>query len=237
METFKPPEAIAELERSYFVILSPCLFGKGFLLKHMSKGEQKILVFLAALWATIEVSLGTILSLSKVPFRGFFLAMISCFFLIVARNIINKPRSSVYLASIVAIVKLIFSIGAGGFNSAVAIFLEGVIAEIVLSLIGFNIFSSAIAGGGIVLYPFCHSLLTQTIIFGVDIFKIYNKILSEFQILVGKSANFTIVEIIAFFAFVYFLFGLMVGAFSFVFSKKIIFPILTSKNSDEFGKS
>ncbi len=203
----------------------------------MSKSEQKILVFIAALWATVEVSLGTILSLSKVPFRGFLLALGSCFFLVVARNIINKPRSSVYLASIVAIVKLIFSIGAGGFNSAVAIFLEGLIAEFTFSLIGFNIIATTIAGGGIVLYPFCHSLITQTIIFGVDIFKIYNKILAEFQILFGKSTQFTVVEVIAFFASVYFLFGLIAGALSFAFAKKIISPILTSKNPNESGKS
>jgi len=46
----------------------------------MNRNEQKILVFFAGLWSAIEVSLGTILSLSKIPFRGLLLASIGCFF-------------------------------------------------------------------------------------------------------------------------------------------------------------
>jgi hypothetical protein len=188
--------------------------------------ERKILIFFAGLWAAIEVSLGTILSLSKVPFRGFILAAMATFFLIATRTLINKPRTSLYIATLVAVVKFIFSIGAGAFNSAIAIFIEGIIAEIIFSTLRLNLLSATIGGGFIVLYPFFHSLFAQTIIFGTDIFKIYNKILLEFQFLFGRKSTFGVKEIIITFALLYFVFGTIVGTFSYYFSKKTLVKII-----------
>jgi hypothetical protein len=193
------------------------------------------LVFFAGLWSAIEVSLVTILSLSKIPFRGLLLASIGCFFIVSFRYIVDKPRVSIYLASIVAVVKLIFSLGAGGFNSAVAIFLEGLIAEIIFSVLKANLISSSLVGGGVVVYPFFHSLVTQTLIFGVDIFRIYNKILGEIQLLFGKTNKFTIFELIIIFALIYFLVGCVVGLLSFYFAKKVVKPILEPKTDNESG--
>jgi len=192
----------------------------------ITKQEQKILVFFAAFWSAIEVSVGTILSLSKMPFRGFLLSSITCFFLISFRYIVDKPRTSLYLASIVAIVKLIFSFGAGGLNSALAIFLEGLIAEYIFSSLGINLISSSLVGGFIVLYPFVHGIAAQTLVFGADFIKFYNIIFRELQMILGKTINLTILELIMFFAMVYVIIGIIVGTISFFLAKKIIGPII-----------
>lgn len=187
----------------------------------MTKEERKIFIFFAGIWSLLEVSLGTVLSLSKVPFRGMLMASFACFILVTFRTLVNKPQSSIYLASIVAVVKLIFSLGAGAINSAIAIFIEGLIAEFVFSIANVNVFSSLIAGALLVVYPFFHSLFAQTVIFGVDIFKIYNKILFEIQQVLGISNNIGITEVILIFSFIYIFIGAAIGSMAYLFSKKI----------------
>ncbi|MGB9912775.1 MAG: hypothetical protein ACPLRO_05350, partial [Candidatus Kapaibacteriota bacterium] len=111
-------------------------------------------------------------------------------------------------------------------NSAIAIFIEGLIAEIIFSLIRVNLFSSILAGALVVLYPFFHSLFTQTVIFGVDIFKLYNRILSELQQILKINNTIGVLELILFFSILYLLIGSIVGASSFWFSKNVLTRII-----------
>ncbi|QLH53462.1 MAG: hypothetical protein CH6_1461 [Candidatus Kapaibacterium sp.] len=195
----------------------------------MDRKEKKIFVFFAGLWALVEVSLGTILSLSKVPFRGLLMASFACFILIAFRMFVDKPRSSLYLASVVATIKLFFSLGAGAFNSALAIFIEGLLAEAIFGLAKVNLFSSILVGALVLLYPFLHSLFMQTMIFGVDIFKIYNKILVEFQQIVNLQTKFGIFEMILIFVFIYLIIGVVVGILSFYFSKNVLKKVIVNE--------
>lgn len=143
--------------------------------------------------------------------------------------IVDKPRSSLYLASVVATIKLFFSLGAGAFNSALAIFIEGLLAEAIFGLAKVNLFSSILVGALVLLYPFLHSLFMQTMIFGVDIFKIYNKILVEFQQIVNLQTKFGIFEMILIFVFIYLIIGVVVGILSFYFSKNVLKKVIVNE--------
>ncbi len=224
METLKPPEALCRIGKEF--VQRNLAFRQGFFILVMERNKRNILIFFAGLWAFVEVSLGTVLSLSKVPFRGMLMASFACFILISFRVLNHTPRSSIYLATIVSVVKLIFSFGAGALNSAIAIFIEGLIAEIIFSLIRVNLFSSILAGALVVLYPFFHSLFTQTVIFGVDIFKLYNRILSELQQILKINNTIGVLELILFFSILYLLIGSIVGASSFWFSKNVLTRII-----------
>lgn len=161
----------------------------------MKKQELANTAVFAAIWAAMEITIGTALHVAKVPFRGMILAAIAVVILTAAGHFLKRRESFLLMGAVAATIK---AVSAGGifFNPLVAIFIESVIASLAFGYISSKRAASLVAGIFILFYTFVHGILMQFFFFGLGIFDIYNELLSE----VGKIINLEGLNIIFLFA-------------------------------------
>ncbi len=124
------------------------------------------LAVFAALWGMVEISLGAFLHSIKLPFTGALIAGLGLMLAITARSFV-PIRSSTLFIGIIAMILKMFSIGSIVIGPMIAILIEALIAELVLSL--FNTPSKLgyiFAGGLGVLWNLAHPFITGPILFG-----------------------------------------------------------------------
>jgi len=133
----------------------------------------------------VEISLGTLLHATKIPFRGTALTIIAVVLITISRSFINYKGSIIAISSVVASIKLITL---PGFNITpfIAIMMEGFIGEIIFSTLSYNFISSLLAGLSIMIYTLLHSLIMQGIFFGLGIYNVYLGIMNS----IGKAINY-----------------------------------------------
>jgi hypothetical protein len=138
-----------------------------------------------ALWGIMEISLGTLLHASRIPFRGTMMTIAAVVIITISRSFINYKGSVIAVCSIAATIKLITL---PGFNITpfVAILAEGIIGEIIFSSFSYNLFTSVITGSAILLYTLAHSLVMQGIFFGFGIYNVYLDIMNS----IGRAINY-----------------------------------------------
>ncbi len=153
--------------------------------KEIDKNEFAFTALFGALWGIIEISFGTILHASKIPFRGTALTIIAVVLITISRSFINYKGAMIGISSVAATLKLITL---PGFNITpfIAIMMQGIIAEIVFSSLTYNLISSLLAGSLILLYTLIHSLIMQGIFFGFGIYNVYMGIINS----IGKAINY-----------------------------------------------
>lgn len=153
--------------------------------KELNYNEFIITALFGALWGIIEISLGTILHASKIPFRGTALTIIAVVLITTSRSFINYKGSMILISTVAATLKLIML---PGFNITpfIAILMQGIIAEIVFTFFSYQLISSLLAGSFIMLYTLIHSLLMQGIFFGLGIYNVYIEIMNS----IGKAINY-----------------------------------------------
>jgi hypothetical protein len=149
------------------------------------KNEIILTALFGTLWGVIEISIGTLLHASKMPFRGTLLTIIAVVIIIISRSFVNYKGSLVAISSVAAAIKLITL---PGFNITpfLAIMIEGIIGEMVFSIFSYSLFSSLISGSLILLYTLTHSLIMQGVFFGFGIYNVYLEILNS----IGKAINY-----------------------------------------------
>jgi len=153
--------------------------------KNLNYNEFISTALFGALWGIIEISLGTILHATKIPFRGTALTIIAVVLITISRSFINYKGSIIAISSVVASIKLITL---PGFNITpfIAIMMEGFIGEIIFSTLSYNFISSLLAGLSIMIYTLLHSLIMQGIFFGLGIYNVYLGIMNS----IGKAINY-----------------------------------------------
>ena len=201
-----------------FIKLKPHLSDEVFLFviimkKDLDNNECVATALFGALWGVIEVSLGTILHASKIPFRGTVLTIIAVVLITISRSFINYKGSIIVISSVAATLKLITL---PGFNITpfIAIMMQGIIAEIVFSSLTYNLISSLLTGSLILLYTLIHSLIMQGIFFGFGIYNVYMGIMNS----IGKAINYEgemSLILIPVIVFLYIFFGAVAGWFGY----------------------
>lgn len=179
--------------------------------KNLSKNEIVMTALFGALWGVIELTLGTVLHAAKLPFRGTLLTIVAVVLISISRSFVNYKGSILAISSVAASLKLITI---PGFNITpfLAIMIEGIIGELVFSILSYNLISSLITGALILLYTLIHSFVMQGVFFGFGIYNVYLDLINS----IGKSINYKgeisylIVPIIV---LMYILFGLFAGWF------------------------
>src|SRR5690606_1197416 len=75
-----------------------------------------------------------------------------------------------------------------GFNITpfIAIIVEGIIGELVFTVLSYNFISSLITGSLILIYTLIHSFVMQGVFFGFNIYNVYIDIINS----IGKSINY-----------------------------------------------
>jgi len=186
--------------------------------KDLDHNEFISTALFGALWGVIEISLGTILHASKIPFRGTLLTIIAVVLITISRSFINYKGSMTAISSVAATLKLITL---PGFNITpfIAIMMQGIIAEIVFSFFTYSFISSLLTGSLILLYTLIHSLIMQGIFFGFGIYNVYLEILNS----IGKAINYEgemSLILIPLIFFLYIFIGAGAGWFGYVTSNR-----------------
>ncbi len=153
--------------------------------------NQKSIVSIAVfgtLWGFVEATLGTALHLLHLPFTGSILSSIALIIILIAR-IYNPTRGSTFLMALVAAFIKALSFSTVKLGPFVAIILEGITIEVILSLFRpgrFGFFASALV---MALYPLIQTIVTKTILFGSDFVPVILELAQGFSERVGFNAG------------------------------------------------
>ncbi|HET56462.1 MAG TPA: hypothetical protein ENN33_14785 [Ignavibacteria bacterium] len=149
----------------------------------------------AAVWGLMEISIGTFLHASKIPFRGAIMSLAAIFILVSARSVLNYKGSLILLGIVTATFRLFLGVG---FNITpfVAILIESLIAEIILNRVGYSRISSVITGASVMIYTLLHGLIMQAVFLGMDIYKVYYELVLSFTNKIGLSENVVLIALL-----------------------------------------
>jgi hypothetical protein len=148
----------------------------------LSLKELTIVAALGALWGSVEMTLGSFLHVLNIPFTGAVLGSIGICIALVGRVVVPKPGSTLSIAIIAALLKAL-SIGGVVLSPMIAIVMEGLLADVVLSVGGRPRRSTFIVAGAVaVTWNTLHMILIQGVVFGAGIIQMY-------VIMVQKAAS------------------------------------------------
>lgn len=148
----------------------------------LSLKELTVVAALGALWGSVEMTLGSFLHVWNVPFTGAVLGTIGVAIAMVGRMVVPKPGSTLCIAVVASLLKAL-SIGGVVLAPMIAIFMEGLLADAVLSLGGRPRRATFVAAGAVaVVYNTAHMILIQGVVFGAGIITMYT-------IMVQKAAR------------------------------------------------
>lgn len=134
--------------------------------------DTVLIAIFGALWGFMEISLGAILKGIRIPMGGAILTAIACIIFLTGRNFTQRRGSIIMMGTIAAILK-VFSVGTVIAGPFMAILIEAFIGEVMISIFGINLFSYVFTSSILTLYTIVHPLISQGLIFGENIFKIY----------------------------------------------------------------
>ncbi len=147
--------------------------------------ELVILTVFGTLWGAVEIGLGSLLHLLRVPMSGALLAAIGLTIALIGRLFVPRPGATLYIGVIAMVLKL-FSIGSVVAGPMIAILVEAGIAEIVLSLTGRPSRISFILAAGLgVLWTMIQPFFTGLLLFSRDFFVIWLDLLDRGSRLFG----------------------------------------------------
>lgn len=141
--------------------------------KYQPTSRDAILIAVfGALWGLMEISLGVVLKGLRLPMGGAILTAIACPIFLTGRYFVRKKGSIIMMGTIAAILK-IFSVGTVIAGPFMAILIESILAEILISFLGIHRLSYVIIATLLIVYTIIHPFIAQGIIFGDNIYKIY----------------------------------------------------------------
>jgi hypothetical protein len=139
----------------------------------LSLKELTIVAALGALWGSVEMTLGSFLHVVNMPFTGTILGSIGICIALVGRVVVPKPGSTVSIAIIAALLKAL-SIGGVVLSPMIAIVMEGLLADVVLSAGGRPRRTTFVLAGAVaVTWNTLHMILIQGVVFGAGIISMY----------------------------------------------------------------
>lgn len=124
------------------------------------------------LWGLLEITLGVTLKGLRVPFSGAILATCASVIFLTGRYFCRRRGSILMMGAVAAMLK-IFSVGTVIAGPFLAIMIEALLAELLISLLGVNRPGYLFTGITVLVYTILHPFLAQGLIFGTNIYKIY----------------------------------------------------------------
>jgi hypothetical protein len=181
--------------------------------------ETVLISFFGALWGVMEITLGVFLKGMRVPFGGEILTAGAALIALTGRYFIRQKCSIALMGIVAAIIKL-FSLGNVILGPFTAIIMEGITAEIIISLFGINFFSFCFAGAVIQVYTLIHPFFAQGLIYGADIYKMYGELITSAGNILNLE-NSGLWVILAAWGGLHIIIGLIAGWLSWRLSKKV----------------
>jgi len=150
--------------------------------------QLPLLAMFGTLWTMAELQLGNQLHWARVPFAGAVLTAAALFVLVTVRRFVPRRGSVASVALVVAVLKLGLG-GAGAPYTALGILIESLVVETLLPVKRPGPLWAALAGAGAMSWCFVHPFLTQGILAGSGILKVYALLLQRGAALFGLGPD------------------------------------------------
>ena len=134
--------------------------------------ETVLIALFGALWGLMEITLGVTLKGLRIPLGGAVLTGTAAIIFLTGRYFVRRRGSILMMGFVAALVK-IFSVGTVIAGPFLAILVEALLAEILISLLGVRRIGFILTAAILLLYTLVHPFLAQGILFGADIYKLY----------------------------------------------------------------
>lgn len=158
--------------------------------------ELTVVAALGALWGSVEIGLGSLLHVWNAPFIGLILGTTGIAIALVGRVVVPRSGSTMAIAAVAALLKAL-SVGGVVLSPMIAIVMEGLIADVVLSAGGRpRRVTFLLAGALAVTWNLVHPLLIQGLIFGTGILTMYRSVLEKGAQLFGVSPSSVVVVLL-----------------------------------------
>jgi hypothetical protein len=126
----------------------------------------------AGCWGAIEVTVGAVFHALNVPFGGVILTGAGTALALVGRLYVPRRGSILFIALVTALLKML-SLGGIILSPMVAIMMEGLLAELVVSGVGLGRGAFAAAGAVACLWPLVHTTLSLWVVGRADLLESY----------------------------------------------------------------
>jgi hypothetical protein len=143
---------------------------------------------LGSLWAASEIILGSFLHNARIPFSGRLLTGIGIA-IMVAGHRLWPEKGLLWRAGLICAAMKSVSPSAVLLSPMVAIFTEGLLAELAVRAVGANIPGYVLAGGLVMSWGLIHKVGRLLILYGVDAVAAYGRGLEKIMDLLGSSAG------------------------------------------------
>ncbi len=151
--------------------------------------ELVMIGIFGALWGVIEVSFGSVLHWAHIPFKGAILGGGGVLILMIGRLFVPHRGATLAMGIVTAFLKM-FSLGQFVLPQMLAIFMEALLAEAVLSLFGQpSRRSFMLAGAAATSWNFFHPILTWGILAGQGIVTWFTETINNGAALLGISPD------------------------------------------------
>lgn len=137
-----------------------------------SNREIALLALFSSLWAVVEINLGIVLKIFRVPFSGALLTFLGLIVIFVGRNAVPKRGSVILMGLTTAFLKMIF-LGGMAIYPFIGIIIESVLVEIGLYKGKPTNFQFVLAGNLAMFWTFFHPFFTQGLLAGWGVLKVY----------------------------------------------------------------
>lgn len=183
---------------------------------------------IGGLWASVEIIIGSFLHNTRIPFAGSVLAFFGTVLLIGFYQIWPYKGLIIRAGLITAIMKSV-SPSAIILGPMIGIFLEALLIEVVIILLGNNLIAYMLGGVLSLSSALFHKIVGLIIVYGFNIVKIYVNIINFGLKQLGFHPA-SDVQILVFLLSFYFIFGVLAGGLGFLIGKKA-FHLQSSGNS------
>ncbi|MBN1966261.1 MAG: ECF transporter S component [Anaerolineae bacterium] len=151
--------------------------------------ELVLIGVFGALWGVVETTVGSLMHLAHVPFKGALLGGFGLLVVLIGRLFVPRRGATLSMGIVTAILKM-FSLGEFVFNPMLAIFMEALLAELVLSGFGQpSRRSFMLAGAAGTGWNFLHPLVTWGILGGQGIVTLWTDTINNGAYLLGISPD------------------------------------------------
>ncbi len=196
--------------------IAPSLTDSGI---HSTTRDTVVIAVFGALWGLMEITIGVTLKGLRIPMGGAMLTSLSAIIFLTGRYFVPRRGSILMMGAVAAILK-IFSIGTVIAGPFLAILIEAGVGEVLVSLLGIHRVSFMITGSTLLLYTIIHPFLSQGIVFGTNIYRIYLETFTRIAQILHLDPH-RLLLIVAIYAGVHALMGAVAGWVAFTLSRMV----------------
>lgn len=145
--------------------------------KQFSQNVIRVIAW-GVLFGVLELIVSELLSTYRIPYRGLIITAYTVFVLVHAKFYNPQKFSLIFIVMIVVVMKGLFYQSVTH-PALYAVFIDGVVAEVIFLIIGIKYSAFLITGFSLMLVTFLHGWIMHGIILGKQIFSLYKYIFIE----------------------------------------------------------